>query len=374
MTCSPALWSLLLASLLASGCRLGYVASSSYYQAELLLSRKKNEKVLKKHLLPPAEEKKLTLVPAIKDYGRALGLSSTDNYETTAVYWKRTIWNVSACDPLAFSPVTWWFPVVGRVPYLGYFTDRAASRKRRALNAKGYDAYARTAGAYSTLGWFRDPLLPGMLRWDEDQLSETIFHELAHATLWVKGSVSFNESFADFVGHHSMLLYLAHKFGEGSAELAQAQRQDRDERRLEWLLHNLYKDLDVVYQDASLSTSQKLRKKSELFGSLEERILASDMEEKELYARWIKKSPWNNARLMQFKTYNSNKDDFAALFAAENRDLTRFIDRIKRLTKGKKDPFAALRAEVAALPAPAPETLPASAPASQTGNRTTAPE
>lgn len=363
MTTRLLLW--LCLATLWPGCRVGYVLSSSYYQAELLAKRKKNEKVIQKHLLPPAEEAKLKLVPEVKRFGKSLGLSSTDNYETTAVYWKRTIWNVSACDPLSFTPKTWRFPVVGRVPYLGYFTDKAASRRKRALKAEGYDVYVRTAGAYSTLGWFRDPLLPGMLRWDEDQLSETIFHELAHATLWVKGSVAFNESFADFVGREAMFLYLKDKYGADSQELAAAQRAERDSRRFELLLHQLYQELDAVYQDDRLLPEQKRAQKSALLGSIPDRILASEIEEKELYARWAAKSPWNNARLMQFKVYNSNKDAFAALLAAEDGDLSRLIKRVDTLTRKQKDPFAAIKTAAAALPpASAPTSTPASLPSS----------
>ena len=88
---------------------------------------------------------------------------------------------------------------MGRVPYLGFFRRKDAEPWIRRLENQGYETYIRTAGAYSTLGWFEDPVLPGMLKWSDYRLADTVLHELAHATVWIKGSVKFNESFASFV-------------------------------------------------------------------------------------------------------------------------------------------------------------------------------
>lgn len=353
--------------LLLASCRVSYVVSSSYYQMELLAKRKKNTKVLKKNLLPPEKADKLRLIPELKEYGKKLGLSSTDNYDTISLRWDRTIWNVSGCDPLEFTPASWRFPIVGRVTYLGFFTDRAADRWLNRLKKKNLDVYKRSAGAYSTLGWFRDPVLPGMLEWDEDELAETVFHELAHATLWVKGSVNFNESFANFVGTQAMFIYLSEKYGPASKEYLDAKRDYRDQDRFVLILHNLYKDLDAVYQDSSLSDEQKLQKKQELFGSLEARIMASDMEQKERYAKAIKRGTWNNAKLIQFKTYNTSAEDFMALFEKNNNDLKAFIDEVGTLTKKQKKPFEVMKKAAKEYRAthPAPASQPTSAPASQ---------
>ena len=109
--------------------------------------------------------------------------------------WDHTIYNVTGSAPLAFEPVVFWFPVVGSFPYLGFFDRDQARAHASGLRRQGKDVWVRTAGAYSTLGWFEDPILPHMLDWDEYSLAGTLLHELAHATLWVPGSVQFNESF-----------------------------------------------------------------------------------------------------------------------------------------------------------------------------------
>lgn len=328
------------------GCGVKYIASSAYHEAELLLKRRPAAKVLASNTLSAGQEQRLRLIPRIKAYGRTLGLASTDNYDTVALGWTRTIWNVSACDPLVFTPVTWWFPITGRVPYLGYFTNEAAQAEVERLAVHGYDIHKRTAGAYSTLGWFRDPVLPEMLTWSEPDLAETVFHELAHATLWVPGSVPFNESFANFVGIEASHRYLSDTYGPQSPELLDTLRDERDYDTFRAVLHSLYADLDAVYKAPALSDTEKLARKAELYASLPDRIRASTIERKERYVLGTQRMPWNNARLMQFKAYNSNGSAFQALLDRDQGDLGRFIADIGRITRRAHDPFAALNEAV----------------------------
>jgi predicted aminopeptidase len=324
-------------------CGVRYVAQSAYYEATLLASRKDLDKVLASGQLSAGEEQRLRLIPRIKEYGAGLGLASTHNYDSYALGWDHTIWNLSASDPLAFNAVTWWFPIVGRVPYLGFFNREDATPYEERLLAEGKDVHLRTAGAFSTLGWFRDPVLPSMLRWSEADLAETVFHELAHATLWVPGSVDFNESFASFVGEAACERYLVDTYGAGSVELADRQREMRDTARWDATLHHLYEDLDTLYGDATLDEPAKRAKKQALFDSLPDRIRGAGFEDPESWLRWAQRQPWNNARLLQFQTYNTNEADFQRVLDHNGGDLKRFIDEVGRITKGAPDPFAAMR-------------------------------
>ncbi len=327
-----------------SGCGVAYVLSSGYHQAELLASRRPIERVLAEGRLSAGEEQRLRMIPEIKAYGRSIGLGATRNYETLAQGWDHTIWNLSACEPLSFQAQTWTFPIVGKVPYLGYFDEAPARKKEAELAALGLEVHLRTAGAYSTLGWFRDPVLPGMLRWSEAQLAETVLHELAHGTLWVPGSVSFNESFANFVGETAVLRYLTDRYGPEGRPVQDLLREDRDWARFEAVLHALYEDLDTVYRDTEITVDEKASRKAALYGELEARALAAGLEDPQRYVNHVRRGTWNNARLMQFKAYNSNADWFETILERNRGDVGAFIDDIRKITHRQRDPFAALEA------------------------------
>ncbi len=345
-TLSRALPALLLALLGTLGCRVGYVVKSAYFQAELLASRRPVERVLERGELTEAQRDALLLVADVKRFGERLGLQPTKNYGSLAVGWEREIWTVSACDPLSFDAKTWWFPIVGRVPYLGYFRARDAERTTARLSARGLDAWRRTAGAYSTLGWFRDPILPSMLTWSEADLADTVLHELAHATVWVPGSVAFNESFASFVGEEAAFRYLDEKYGPDSPQAQGARREFADLQRWRELQRGLYQDLEAVYADPALSDEEKLARKQALFAGFPARVAEGGLSEPERWVAAAGRGTWNNARLVQFRTYNESRSAFEALLARHGGDLLAFMQDIRAIPRGG-DPYAALAEAVA---------------------------
>jgi predicted aminopeptidase len=328
------------------GCTAGYVVRSGLYQAELLASREPVDRVLASGELSAGEEQRLRLVADLKAWGRGIGLESTENYDTVAIRWNRTIWNLTACKPLAFEAKTWWFPIVGRVPYLGFFDSATANTWRVRLERDGLDTWLRTAGAYSTLGWFRDPILPEMLRWSEADLAETVFHELAHATLWIPGSVAFNESFASVVGVTAARQWLRETFGERSDPLDDYDTRRADAAAWRKLVHGLYKDLDAVYRDPALDEATKAARKEQLFAGLPDRLAASEVRQKVRYQNAASPKEWNNARLMQFKTYNAREDLFAGVLERCRREVTCFIEAVRKITDGRRDPFRAMEEAV----------------------------
>ena len=285
---------------------------------------------------------KIAVIADAKAFGGAIGLLATENYETIAWEWERTMWNVSASDPLRFSNVTWWFPIVGRVPYLGYFRSQDAQREARELRDRGLDVYVRTVGAYSTLGWFEDPILPGMLEWRDDQLVETVLHEMAHATLWVAGSVDFNESFASFVGEKAMYQWLVDRHGADSEVTREVNTRRQDSALWRGLLSELYMDLDRIYSSPTLTDSEILQLKAQLINSLPERVHLADLADPARYLEVAEQDSWNNARLAQFRTYNSNKSEFDALFLLNDSNISAFIDHVQQITTDAQDPFEAI--------------------------------
>lgn len=328
---------------LSTGCGAGYVATSSYYQMELLCARVDNQEALRSGQLTPQQSGAVRQVPKIKAFGRSIGLAGSRNYDTVALGWERQIWNVSGSDPLSFTPHTWWFPIVGRVPYLGFFVEGSARQQEQALLQEGLDAYVRTAATYSTLGWFEDPLLLPMLDWPEALLANVLLHELTHATIWAPGGVNFNESLANFVGDVASFAYLAHQYGVEHPTWQEAWLQAGDRATWRELLLTLYQDLDAVYQDQALTDPQKLQQKQRLLEDLPRRVQAARFHEAELYQQAAAEGVWNNARLMQYRTYNDNRRWFAAILDREGGDLRRFIQAVAALADDNEDPNLALQ-------------------------------
>lgn len=320
---------------------VGYLARAALGQADMLWGRVSYEDALAAGTLSAGQRARLELVPQIKRWGQQIGLSSTDNYDTLHPTWDRTIWNVSGCAQLSFEPKRYWFPIVGSLTYIGYFDEPSARAQADRLASQGYDTYVRTAGAYSTLGWFRDPLLPHMLDWSEDRLSDTLIHELAHATLWVPGHADFNESFANFVGERGALQWLIHHHGPGSDEVARARRADEDNARYQALVHGVVDQLEALYADQALPDQAKHEQKAQILASLPARAASAGFHDAQRYQRLFSE-PWNNARLLQFRTYNRGQHAFEVVLGRQDGSLIGFIDRIRELTADGSDPWEAL--------------------------------
>ncbi len=191
-------------------------------QWRILRNVEDTEEVLNDPDFPDSLKFKLRLINRAKEFAvDDLGLKESENYtsyfdEGEAV----TLWNVSACEPFRFEPKTWWFPFVGEVPYMGYFEKKKAMNLVRELEEQGLDARMRPVGGWSTLGWFRDPILSSMLRRSEGQLAELIIHELTHGTIFVKDQVTFNENLASFIGEQGAIAFLKKEFGDSSTHLS----------------------------------------------------------------------------------------------------------------------------------------------------------
>ena len=342
-----ALW---LLSGLLQGCGVGYVLSMGYYQAELLSKREPVNEVRQHGQLNATQLSALQAIEEARGFAKRLGLKVEQHYQTVSLGWERELWNVSACAPLDFNPKQWWFPVVGRVPYLGFFSEEAAEEQRRTLAARGWDVHKGPVGAYSTLGWFDDPILPAMLEWSPLSLRTLVFHELTHATVWLPGSVSFNESFAEFVGEQATLYFLATTLGEQSSEYREAVVIFEDGRRWRALLWTLYGELDALFKSPDLDDGEKRRRKAALFASLSERVAAAGFHRPERYHARVREGEWNNARLMQFKRYNSSHQWFAKIYQQAPGDFVAFINAVEAIVRDAESPRRALELRARALP------------------------
>lgn len=336
----------LLPLLLLPGC--AYVARQAQGQLELLAGRVEIQRALDTVEFTEEEAAKLRLVPAIKEYGeQVIGLSSTKNYETINPTFDDVIWNVSGCAVDRFESHVYRYPVVGALPYIGFFDRADADAERARLEELGWDVYVRSAGAYSTLGWFKDPLWRSMLAWDRPQLVNTVLHELCHATLWMPGHGSFNESWAGFVGDEAARAYVRDHAEEDPASWTLLQDREHDSTQYRAFMQALVTRLQGLY-GAGLPQDQVLTWKERIFAEGRREYRALDWRLEGYAAAMDDDRPLDNARLVQFRVYNTKKELFREALARFDGDLAAFVAASRTLDARRKrekkafDPWVAL--------------------------------
>ncbi len=249
------------------GCQSGYVIRQGWRQwtirtHEIAISSLDIEKQL-----PPEKAAKLRWVPRILEFAkRELGLEPGDSYTTYVdTQGKAVTYIVTAAHPFALIPFQWHFPFAGRVPYKGYFDEAEARAEAKRLTQQGHEALVFPVAAYSTLGWFQDPVVSSMLEGTLADLVDVVLHETTHQTLYFPGHSSFNESLATFVAREGTIRFLSeHAELCGLSKNYLAEHQKSVER--EELLLRLRNDLDSLYRSGSNEKILRIRK-AEIFDS-----------------------------------------------------------------------------------------------------------
>ena len=257
-----------------------------------------------------------------------LGLPDNRSYTTYVdLHRPYVVWNVFAAPRYSIDPVLHCFPIAGCVPYRGYFDEAKAKKAASTLEADGNDVFVGGVAAYSTLGWFADPILSSMLRWDDDELSGTIFHELAHQRIYVKDDTTFNESFATFVQREGLREWRAARgLSTGNAE------DERHDDEFVRLVLELRERLRVLY--AGLRGSNEVeRSKRREFEDFRSRYAAwRDSRRPADHTRdAFVASPLNNATLLPFGLYDQSVPAFAALFREEDGNWSKFYERVRAI-------------------------------------------
>lgn len=287
------------------------------------------EEVLVDHNFPDSLKEKIEIIQQAKRFAVALGIKESDNYSTFYQQEKEVLlWNVSASEPYALEPHTWWFPIVGSVPYKGYFDKEKAIAELRKLENEGLDARMRPVGGWSTLGWFEDPILSSMLERSEGQLAELIIHELTHGTIFVTGEVEFNENLAAFIGEQGARLYLLKQHGDSSSQLLEYLRSEQDSQKFRDHVLRGTQRLDSLYTGiADFSDQDKKQLKNELIGKICDRLDTIQFYDKD-YSLIFKNAKPNNAYFMSFLRYHSSEDSLSSVLASDFQgDLVAFIKR-----------------------------------------------
>ena len=329
-----------------------YLSRGAWEEAKILSRRQPISEIVADPRTPPDARAKLKVVLAARAYAKdSLRLRTKDSFTTYSRLDHDTlVLVVSAAYRDTLKPYTWWFPIVGRVPYKGYFDFDAAKKAARGLSDDGFDVYVRPSDAFSTLGFFNDPLLNTTLKGDSIDLANTVIHELTHNTFYASGQAPFNESFAMFVGARGAAAFFRSRGQEVAARKVEAEWED--DKLLARFWARVIKSLDSAYaaHPGEGSRAARIAVKDTVYAqtrvALVNEIAPQLKTINPLYAQRVQ---LNNAALLARRVYASDLNVFDLIYEKEGRDLKRAIGRIIALAKSNpKEPFVALRRWVGA--------------------------
>jgi predicted aminopeptidase len=322
-----------------------YLSRGAWEEAKILSRRQPISELVANPGTPKAAREKLKVVLAAREFAKdSLRLRTKDSFTTYSRLDHDTlVLLVSAAYRDTLKPYTWWFPIVGRVPYKGYFDFDAARRTAKDLAANGFDVYVRPSDAFSTLGFFNDPLLNTTLKADTLGLANTVIHELTHNTFYASGQAPFNESFAMFVGARGAAAFFRARGQEAAAAKLDAEWED--DKLLARFWSRVMKSLDSAYAAHPSDKAARISARDTVYLGARAALVGEIAPLfKTINPRYAQRVPLDNASLLARRVYASDLDVFDRVYEKEGRDLKRTIGRIIALAKSNpKAPFVALR-------------------------------
>jgi predicted aminopeptidase len=320
-----------------------YVTKQAYRQADLLMSREPVAKVLDSKEVSPSEKDKLRFSQLALDFARDQGLHLGAAYSSYIKVPGRAVsYTVQAARPTEMVLRHWWFPVVGSVPYLGFFDEADRAKEAKSLIEEGYEVHEGSATAFSSLGWFSDPIYSSMLRRPDIELAHLYFHELTHRTLWLSGGVEFNENLAEFVGDTLTTTFF--KSLSREKEIAIFEEANADYLLFREWLTNLRSAVEKDLKDShKLDLAQRVSKKNQ--------VISLAISKKPAFKRvdFVGSGPWNNARILGAGLYTPDTSKFLAswqCFKSKTSDanIGQFLKTLKDHAEKTSNGFEALEA------------------------------
>jgi predicted aminopeptidase len=322
-----------------------YLSRGAWEEAKILSRRQPISEIIADPRTSKEAREKLKVVLAARQYARdSLRLRTKDSFTTYSRLDHDTlVLLVSAAYRDTLKPYTWWFPIVGRVPYKGYFDFDAAKKDAKNLAADGFDVYVRPSDAFSTLGFFNDPLLNTTLKGDSLGLANTVIHELTHNTYYASGQAPFNESFAMFVGARGAAAFFRSRGQEGAAAKLDAEWQD--DKLLASFWTKVIKSLDSAYASHPESKEARIAARDTVYMRARQALISEiGPALKTISPRYAERVPLDNASLLARRVYASDLEVFDRVYEREGRNLRRTIGQIIQLARSEPSaPFAAVR-------------------------------
>jgi predicted aminopeptidase len=344
---------LLLIVAAVSGCRaIGFYSQALKGQCQLLSQRESITKLLTDPKTPPRLRERLELVQELRRFAEEKLRLPVDGHYQNYVELHRdfVVWDVEAAPEFSMEPKTWWYPVVGRLDYRGYFSEKGAHKYGEWLWGQGYDVYYSGASAYSTLGWFKDPVLSTFLFGPKTELAETLFHELGHQVAFARGDTDFNEAFATTVGQEGakrwvrslndpVLLEDYQTALQRNVEFVTAVMKARN--RLESLYGDTRTSAGDVRAAGEKFIADRIQMREQKLRIIEDlrqdyARLKQSWGGNEAYDNWFE-SPINNAKLNSVAAYYDLVPCFERLLELNHGDLNKFYAEVRHLADAPRE-------------------------------------
>ncbi|HSI15958.1 MAG TPA: aminopeptidase [Chthoniobacter sp.] len=330
---------LLALALAVTGCStVGFYSQAINGQAEILNKARPIPLVMQDGQVPQRVKQKLAVVEDARHFaGTQLELPANRQYTRYTDLGRRYVsWVLFAAPEFSVEAKTWWYPLLGPLKYRGYFTEAAARAEAKRLQAQGLEVYVGGVEAYSTLGFFRDPVLNTFFQRSDAELAELVFHELTHVKLFLSGDSDFNEAFATANAQAAVHRWLLAK--RDRAALARYETALANDREIVALLLHTREKLRQLYAQRGLSPEQMRAHKATILTELHTGYLEIRRQHHgdSLYDRAFAK-PWNNARLNTMATYYDLVPGFEHLLRHQNGDLHAFYAEVKKMRHLSKE-------------------------------------
>jgi predicted aminopeptidase len=325
-----------------------YLVRAAWEEGRILAARRPITAVIADSATPEVTRHKLALVLAARAFAAdSMGLDAKKSFTTfTQLRSDTLVLVLSGAYPDQLKAKTWWFPIVGSVPYKGYFDAGQATRAAEELKADGFDAYLRPASAFSTLGWFNDPLVSTTLRDDSIELVNTVIHEITHNTYYAPGGATFNESFANFVGARGSAWFFRSR---GSPEAAdEADARWTDDKLMAQFWAQLYHTVDSAFKAHPDSRAARIAARDTIYRLARDRLLHEiGPQLRTVGPHVLERVRIDNSSVMARRVYLTDVDLFDGIWEREGHDLRRTVSKIIELARANRDrPYDGLRQEL----------------------------
>lgn len=322
---------------LLSGCQLGYYLHLGYNQLNLINSKIPIEKALAELPLNDEQKKKIELTQKVRIYAfEKLGIKKTKNYsEFVQLNRPYVTYAVTASQKWKFEAYLWDFPFTGKAPYKGFFDEKRALAEADDLKKLELDVSVRGVSAYSTLSYLTDPLLSSMLNYSDHHLTNTIFHELVHSTVFIKDNINFNERLAVFIANKATEKYYLEIEGPKSATVKLIQNENEDDKVFSAFISNELKSLKKWYDDfdhnQELTAEKKEMIRQERLKIIAEHFKKVKPQFKTASYSKVFSRDYNNADLSIHDTYMSDLDIFEKAYKKLGSDIPKFLEKCKEI-------------------------------------------